>query len=93
MKNYFSSSLLLLALQLLGCTVDVQPTDNGLTINVQCGADTPDEQPTDEQPTDEQASDEELSTDDTSGPGEPATDEPGVDAPSTTDPGNEDPQL
>jgi hypothetical protein len=88
MKNYFSSSLLLLALQLLGCTVDVQPTDNGLTINVQCGADTPDEQPTDEQ-----ASDEELSTDDTSGPGEPATDEPGVDAPSTTDPGNEDPQL
>jgi hypothetical protein len=88
MKNYFSSSLLLLALQLLGCTVDVQPTDNGLTINVQCGADTPDEQPTNGQP-----SDEELSTDDTSGPGEPATDEPGVDAPSTTDPGNEDPQL
>jgi hypothetical protein len=88
MKNYFSSSLLLLALQLLGCTVDVQPTDNGLTINVQCGAGTPDEQPTNGQP-----SDEELSTDDTSGPGEPATDEPGVDEPSTTDPGNEDPQL
>jgi hypothetical protein len=85
MKNYFSSTLLLLVMQLLGCTVDVQPTDNGLTINVECGSGT--------STADEQPSDEELSTDDTSGLDEPATDESGVDEPSTIDPGNEDQQL
>lgn len=81
MKNYFSSAALLLAMQLLGCTVDVQPTDNGFTIDVQCTASSPDEQPDDEIPGTDEPSAEDPGT------SEPGTD-PGPTDPASTDPGS-----
>ena len=50
MKVYFSSGLMLLALQLLGCNVDVEQTETGVTIAIECGDSPSDEQPSDEEP-------------------------------------------
>jgi len=72
MKVYFSSGLMLLALQLVGCNVDVQQTETGVTIAIECGDSPSDEQPTDEEP----------AVDD---PADPGTDEPSPDEPATDD--------
>ncbi len=50
MKVYFSTSAVLLAMQLLGCNVDVQQTDDGVTIAISCQDNSSDEEPSNEEP-------------------------------------------
>jgi hypothetical protein len=74
MKVYFSSAAMVLTLQLLGCNVDIQQTDNGVTIAIECG-----ETPSDDQPAAEEPGTDVPSTDD------PAAEQPSTDQPSTHD--------